>query len=45
MEQKKQSFMQALDEFISPNRQGYLFIRPEQKEKRHNRSRQEDRYK
>lgn len=25
MEQKKQSFMQALDEFIRPNRQGYLF--------------------
>ena len=25
MEQKKQSFMQALDEFICPNRQGYLF--------------------
>lgn len=25
MEQKKQPFMQALDEFIHPNRQGYLF--------------------
>ena len=25
MEQKKQSFMQALNEFIRPNRQGYLF--------------------